>query len=121
MDRHTKRSSKRQGAFYMRYDTPVYFQTVTPGEYDTKTGNYKPDTVTEVKKYASVTDTGAEMLKMLFGKVKQGSFVIRLQTPYKEPFQRIRIGEAVYTVNLEKLKKRVFIVSELKENGKTES
>lgn len=105
----------------MRYDTPVYFQTVKPGEYDIKTGNHNPDTVTEVKKYASVTDTGAEMLKMLFGKVKQGSFIVRLQTPYKEPFQRIRIGETVYSVKLEKLKKRVFIVSELKDNGEAES
>ena len=105
----------------MRFDTPVYFQNVTPGKYNIKTGNYDPDTVIEAKIYASVTDTGAEMLKVLFGKVKQGAFVVRLQRPYTAPFQRIRIGDTIYTVNLEKLKQRVFIVSELKENGETES
>ena len=31
----------------MRYDTPIYFQKITPGEYDPDTGNYAPDSVKE--------------------------------------------------------------------------
>ena len=45
----------------MRYDTPVYFQKITSGEYDPKTGNYGEDTVEETQRYASIMDTGAVM------------------------------------------------------------
>ena len=31
----------------MRYDTPIYFQKLTPGEYDPATGNYGEDTISE--------------------------------------------------------------------------
>ena len=47
----------------MRYDTPVYFQRITPGEYDPNTGNYGDDTVEETLRYASVMNTGEERLK----------------------------------------------------------
>ncbi len=101
----------------MSYNMPIYFQSVKTGEYNAITANHEPDTVTEVKKFASVTDTGVEMLKVLFGKVEQGSSTVRLQRPYKEPFERIRIGNKVYSVKHKKLNNRVFIVSELKQNG----
>lgn len=101
----------------MRYDTPVYFQTVTPGEYNADSGNYNADTVTEVKIYASVTDTGVETLKTLYGKVKQGSLTIRLLRPFTSTFDRISVADKIYTVDFLKLNKRVFIVSELKENA----
>lgn len=42
----------------MRYDTPIYFQKLTPGEYDPSTGNYEEDTVSEDMKPAAVMDTG---------------------------------------------------------------
>lgn len=102
----------------MRYDTPVYFQTVTPGEYNADSGNYNADTVTEVKIYASVTDTGVETLKTLYGKVKQGSLTIRLLRPFTATFDRIAVADKIYTVDFVKLNKRVFIVSEVKENAK---
>ena len=105
----------------MRFDTPVYFQTITPGEYNVETANYNPDTVTEVKIYASVTDTGVETLKTLYGKVKQGSLTIRLLRPYKELLNSIRIDDKIYTVDFRKLNKRVFIVSELKENAENKN
>jgi len=105
----------------MRFDKPVYFQTVTPGEYNAESGNHNPDTVTEVKIYASVTDTGVETLKTLYGKVKQGSLTIRLLRPYTAPFNSIRVDDKTYTVDFIKLKQRVFIVSELKENTENQN
>jgi hypothetical protein len=42
----------------MRYDTPIYFQRIT-NTYNANSGNYE-DTATEYKKYANVTDTGAD-------------------------------------------------------------
>ena len=98
----------------MRYDTPVYFQKITPGEYDQKTGNYADDTVAEALRYASVMNTGEEKLKLVYDGPKQGSLTIQLQTHYTEPFDRIRVGETVYRVDSSrKLRvKHTFVVSE---------
>ena len=38
----------------MRYDTPIYFQKITPGEYDAETGNYAADTIEETLRYAYI-------------------------------------------------------------------
>ena len=94
----------------MRYDKPIFFQHVKPGEYDAATGNYGDDTITEEKRYASISDTGAEALNLIYGKLKQGSLTIRLQRPFNEPFDRIRIGDALYNVDFERHKK-AFVVS----------
>lgn len=99
----------------MRYDTPIYFQTVKKGEYDPDTGNYAEDTVTEDKAFASVTDSRAETLNLVYGQIKQGCFTIRLQNIYRKPFDRIRIGEKAYKVDFSReLKlKHIFVVSEV--------
>lgn len=100
----------------MRCDTEIFFQAITPGEYDESTGDYKADAVLEEKKRASVTDTGTDTMNLVYGSVKQGSKTVRLQTHYKKPFDRIRIGNALYRVDFErKLRtKHVFVVSEVK-------
>lgn len=99
----------------MRYDTPVYFQQVTTGEYDPKTGNYADDTVAETLRYASVMNTGEEKLKLVYDGPKQGSLTIQIQNHYTEPFDRIRVGEKVYCVDFsrELRMKHIFVVSEV--------
>lgn len=99
----------------MRYDIPIYFQTVTAGEYDANTGDYADDTVTEVKRYASVTDSGEKTMMLIYGTIKQGSKTIRLQQPYTVKFDRIRIGKKVYTVDNKKQfrNSQIFVVSEV--------
>ena len=101
----------------MRYNTPIYFQHKQKGPYNASTGNYGPETTVEVKRYASVTDTGTDTLNLVYGGPKQGSLTIRLQRPYTEPFDRIRIGDGeqakYYSVDKARLNKRVFIVSEV--------
>ena len=103
----------------MRYDTPVYFQHITPGAYNPETGDYAPDTVKEVKRYASVTDSGDETKLQLYGSIKEKSVTIRLQNHYKVPFDRVRVGDTVYRVDKErKLRtKHTFIASEVQQNG----
>lgn len=96
----------------MRYDEPVFFQRVQPGEYDEITGNYADDTVTEVLKRASVTDSGASTLRLIYGEIRQGVKIIRLQRAYKEAFDRIRIGNKLYSVDMSRYG-RVFVVSEV--------
>lgn len=99
----------------MRYDTPVYFQKIASGEYDPKTGNYGDDTVEETLRYASIMDTGTVMLKLVYDGPKQGSLTIQIQNHYTEPFDRIRVGEKVYSVDYfrELRTKHVFVVSEV--------
>lgn len=110
----------------MRFDTPVYFQRITPGEYDAETGDYGPDDVAEIKVYASVTNSGAETLNLVYGKLKQDSLTVRLQNHYTAPFDRLRIGEdesaKYYHVDMARAlrNKHIFVISEV-QHGKNQS
>ena len=99
----------------MRYDTPISFQRITPGEYDPDTGNYADDIVEETLRYASVMNTGEDTLRLVYDGPKQGSLTIQLQSHYTEPFDRIRVGEKAYSVDYsrELQTKHVFVVSEV--------
>lgn len=99
----------------MRYDTQIFFQKSSPGAYDTETGNYEEDKVKEELRYASVMDTKAEMLKLIYGSIKQGSLTLHIQNHYKKEFDFIRIGEKRYQIDYtRKLRtKQTFIVSEV--------
>lgn len=105
-----------EGEVLMRYDTPIYFQLIESGEYDKTTGDYKDDTITEEKRFASVTDAGNKTLSLLYGEIREGSIIARIQRGYEKPFDRIRIGKKVYRCDLSR-KKRVFIMSEVQANG----
>lgn len=99
----------------MRLDVPVYMRTVEKGAYNAATGDYAPDTVREVKVYASVTETGTNALKLIYSDIKQNSLTIRLQNHYDKPFDNIRVGDTVYRVDRSRRlrTKHVFIVSEV--------
>lgn len=99
----------------MRYDTQIFFQKSSPEAYDTETGNYEEDTVKEEMRYASAMDTKTEMLKLVYGSIKQGSLTLHIQNHYKKEFDFIRIGEKRYQVDYtRKLRtKQTFIVSEV--------
>ena len=115
MAEQSERDEERTGEISVRYDTPVYFQKITSGEYDLKTGNYADDTVAETMRYASVMNTGEEKLKLIYDGPKQGSLTIHIQNHYNEPFDRIRVGEKLYCVDFSrKLRtKHTFVVSEV--------
>lgn len=99
----------------MRYDKTIYFQKITPGSYDSDTGDYREDSVEETRRLASVTDTGTETMNIVYGSIKQGSLTIQLQTHYKKPFDLIRIGRRKYRVDFsrELRTKHIFVVSEV--------
>ena len=99
----------------MRYDTPIYFQKLTPGEYDPATGNYVDDKVSEVKRYASVMDTGENTMILVYSDIKEGSLTIHLHNHYNQPFDRILIDNKVYGVDFSrKLRtKQIYFVSEV--------
>lgn len=96
----------------MRYVTPIYFQRVTPGEYNAETGNYGDDIITEERRFASVMDSGTETLRLVYGTIKQGSKTILIQLPYTKPFDYIRIGEKRYSVDFAR-RQKAFVASEV--------
>ena len=99
----------------MRFDTPVYFQEITQGVYDAKTGDYLPETISEEKRFASVTNTGIDTIHLVYGELKQGVVTVRLQNHYRKPFDRLRIGNTMYSVDRARLlrTKQTFICSEV--------
>ena len=99
----------------MRYDTEVYFQTLTDGAYDQSTGDYADAAPTEVKRWANVMDTQTETLRLVYGEIRQGSLTIQLQQPYTDAFDRIRIADKVYSVDYQRRlrQKQTIIVSEV--------
>ena len=98
----------------MRYDTPIYFQRITPGQYDENTGNYGRDYIDETKVYANVTDSSTETMKLIYGGLKQGSLTIRLQNHFYEAYDRIRIGSKIYETDMERRTRgHSFIVHEV--------
>ena len=99
----------------MRFDKPIFFQSITRGEYDDTTGDYLPDTVKETKKYADITDAGVETLRLIYGELKQGVLTVRIQNHIDEPFDKIRIGRKLYNVDFMRVlsTKQVFVVSEV--------
>ena len=96
----------------MRYDKSVYFQRVNAGEYNPNTGDYGADIVKEERCFASVTDATTAQLSLIYGGIKEGSLVIRLQRSYKVPFDRIRVGDKLYKVDFARYLK-TFVVSEV--------
>lgn len=99
----------------MRFDTPIYFERIQPGEYDASTGNYGEDVKTEEMRYAAVTDTGTQTMTLIYGELRAGSKTIRLQNHYTKPFDSIRIGETHYRVDKKRnlRVRQTFIVSEV--------
>lgn len=99
----------------MRYDTPIYFQRLTQGEYDESTGNYEDDQIEETEVMASVMDTQTETMKLVYGDIRQGSLTITIQNHFDQTFDNIRIGGKVYRVDrTRRLRvKQSFVVSEV--------
>ena len=99
----------------MRFDTPVFFRSIKPGEYDASTGNYGDDVITEEMRLASVTDSGENTIRLVYGGIKQGSKTIRLQNNYSKPFDSIRIGNTLYNVDFARnlRVRQTFVVSEV--------
>ena len=99
----------------MRYDIPIYFQQLIPGDYDPKTGNYGEDQVMETQRLAAVMEKNTETMRILYGAIRQGSVTVHLQNRYEQAYDRIRIGDRVYQVDLRKnlRVKQVLVLTEV--------
>ena len=86
----------------MRYNTPVVFVKKEDKVYDPDSGIWKWDE-TRTKKYANVTDMGAQRQQAVFGDVKSSRKVVRLQREYNEDFDYVEINGEKYWPDNEKL------------------
>lgn len=99
----------------MRFGTPIYFQKVTSGAYNSLTGDYDADSIEETEVHANVNDTGMTTMNIVYGAIKQGSVTARIQGRYDKAFDHIRIGDKRYRVdNVIRLSKlEAYILSEV--------
>jgi hypothetical protein len=98
----------------MRYDTPIYFVKKTKGVYQDN-GDWSDGTEELTKVMASVYDTNTEMVKLLYGELKQGTKTIHIQNHYTKDFDLIRLDGKDYRVDARRAfrRKEAFTVSEV--------
>lgn len=103
----------------MRFDTDAVFVKETPGEYDASTGNYGDGSTAEEPRLANVTDASGRTMKLIYGTIKEGALVIRIQGEKPSPFDYIRIDSGIhsgkYKVDSPRYLRRLctFVVSEV--------
>lgn len=103
----------------MRYDTPIYFEKLSPGVYDETVGDYGNPVVVSTKRLASVVNTSEKQMHLIYGGIREGSKTISLLNAYGEVFDRIRIGPKLYTVDrrISLRTKQAFVCSEIQKRG----
>lgn len=99
----------------MRYDTPIYFEKLSPGVYDETVGDYGEPVVVSTKRLASVVNTSEKQMHLIYGGIREGSKTISLLNAYGEVFDRIRVGSKLYTVDrrISLRTKQAFVCSEI--------
>ena len=102
----------------MRYDRTVIFckkPDPRDREYNVETGDYVPAQAVETERTASVMDTDADTLRLVYGEIRQGSYIVQLQTHYTEPFDYIMIDGIKYSVDRRRhlRHKDTFVVSQV--------
>ena len=103
----------------MRYDTPIYFEKLSPGVYDETVGDYGEPVVVSTKRLASVVNTSDKQMHLIYGGIRKGSKTISLLNAYGEVFDRIRVGSKLYTVDrrISLRTKQAFVCSEIQKRG----
>lgn len=103
----------------MRYDTPIYFEKLSPGVYDETVGDYGDPVVVSTRRLASVVNTSDKQMRLIYGGIREGSKTISLLNAYGEVFDRIRVGTKLYTVDrrISLRTKQAFVCSEIQKRG----
>lgn len=98
----------------MRYDKLIYMCTRGTATYDPETGDYIEAEATKTGVMASVNSTRTEVLQLVYGALKQGSYEVHLQNKYEDPFDYIEIDGKPYKADyIRPLRhKQSFVVSE---------
>lgn len=103
----------------MRYDTPIYFEKISPGVYDETVGDYGDPVVVSTKRLAAVVNTSEKQMHLIYGGIREGSKTISLLNAYGDVFDRIRVGSKLYAVDRRIFlrTKQAFVCSEIQKKG----
>lgn len=83
----------------MRFDTAIYFVKAGAKTYDPTSGNYTAAEPEKTLIYGDMNDTQAEMLQIIYGKIVQGSYTVRILGSYTDLYDYIEIGGKRYNVD----------------------
>lgn len=99
----------------MRYDRKIELIRADPGTFNPLTGNYEGGSETRTPLFASIMDTRAETVQLVYGSLKQGSLTIQLQNHIRIPFDWIDVDGRRYKADFRrKLRtKETLVVSEV--------
>ena len=99
----------------MRFDNKILFVRETEGTYDESTGDYGEGSTHKIEKLANVTDASTQTMQLVYGHIRQGALVIRIQGVMLEPFDYIRVDGKKYRVDMSRKlrQKSTFVVSEV--------
>ena len=99
----------------MRFDKKILFVREAEGTYDESTGDYGDGSTHKIEKLANVTDASTQTMQLVYGHIRQGALVIRIQGVMLEPFDYIRIGNKKYRVDMSRTLPRMttYTVSEV--------
>jgi hypothetical protein len=75
----------------MRYDRKVWFVNESESVYDEATGDYTDPVVERIFRLANITTTGEQSMVMLYGKIRQGAYTVRVQNGLEAPYQHIEV------------------------------
>ena len=96
----------------MRYDTPVYFRSVSERKYNYDTGDYEGGEIIEDMEYAAVENTRNETVHFVYGELREDAVTIHLQNQYKKPFSSLRIEDKIYKVGyIRRLRTKMAIIA----------
>lgn len=100
----------------MRYDRKVWLVDEAEPEYDETTGDYADGAIERYYRDANVSDTGTEVMNMLYGKIKQGALTVRVQNGVESPYQYIEVDTVGNKYRIDRVKRHrnelVLFVSE---------
>ncbi len=78
----------------MRFDKRIHFVTESPGGYNPEKGEYDEKTETTITKPCNLSTLGVTRTNELFGQIDRKITVARLQHPYTDKFDFIRLGNS---------------------------
>lgn len=86
----------------MRFDKRIHFITESPGGYNPVTGEYDEKTETVVTKPCNLSPLGITRTNEQFGQIDKKITVARLQHPYKDQFDFIRLGKSTQKYDIKR-------------------
>lgn len=91
----------------MRFDKKIGLVKETTGGFNPETGDYDDGTKVVDDYWASVTDMNDERMNFLYGELRKGAYVIRLQGHILRKFDYVQMNGKKYQVDNQRVLRRL--------------